>query len=550
MLQIEVLSLALPQTQQLTHLSLLKSGSLSSYLRRGCAPCDGIKSCRADGTGVLGYCKPVDQMWLLKGNKNRRKRAESEKETRMYKENKTIESRIGKKTVTVNPTIIAKYLGNYQLPEPHTITYPDHGWSKTETEIINTLTDKLLRNERFVHGRLLELYQVINKVVHYNLFPHGFEKKPDGEVLYVFGSNDNYDVVDWDRWIWFVLMKFRQRSSVEKSKSMYKPPFAAVSIFHPITPKGPERNEQCWEIMMCRCDTIQKEQSCAVGSSSEPYVPTQEDEENTTEEEAEIGLSEVYGYSKSQYRYSSGRLLPKCFLPSNGPFDVPSQDMNEERDESFFNGEATKLSITSASLQHLTTSSCSFNERNVGCRAERFEWNDNVHESGLDYQHTMLSIHTPNLLNFSWTGPPASYTDNLEHFWCLEEASISVDLHHNHQEKEFVCDFLERLLHSVRYTQNLQLNIEWFISGLRYLRTLTIKLDDDDKAAVYTKLVALLWMRTQRYVTKDREPQKLVFCFHEHKEEINPRWQRNVELLKWILQFKKALLGLILYYRK
>lgn len=95
-----------------------------------------------------------------------------------------------------------------------------------------------------------------------------------------------------------------------------------------------------------------------------------------------------------------------------------------------------------------------------GYRAERFEWNDNVHERGLDYQRTMLSIFTPNLLNFSWTGPPASYTDNLEHFWCLEEASISVDLHHNHQDKEFVCDFLERLLHSVRYTQNLQLNIE------------------------------------------------------------------------------------------
>ncbi|KAG5531770.1 hypothetical protein RHGRI_026402 [Rhododendron griersonianum] len=105
--------------------------------------------------------------------------------------------------------------------------------------------------------------------------------------------------------------------SVEKSKSMSKPSFAAASSSHPIAPKGPERNEQWWEIMMCRCDTIQKEQSelkkemekeirrrkkkedkmmrllkhllgCGVGSSSEPYVPTQEDEENTTEEEAEI----------------------------------------------------------------------------------------------------------------------------------------------------------------------------------------------------------------------------------------------------------------------
>ncbi|KAF7141897.1 hypothetical protein RHSIM_Rhsim06G0160200 [Rhododendron simsii] len=105
-------------------------------------------------------------------------------------------------------------------------------------------------------------------------------------------------------------------SLAEKSMSMFKPPFAAASSSRPIAPKGPERNEQWWEIMMCRCDTIQKEQSelkkemekeirrrkeedkmmrmlkhvsgCAMGSSSEPYVPTQEDEENTTEEESEI----------------------------------------------------------------------------------------------------------------------------------------------------------------------------------------------------------------------------------------------------------------------
>ncbi|XP_058196976.1 uncharacterized protein LOC131312956 [Rhododendron vialii] len=272
----------------------------------------------------------------------------------VHKENEIIESRIGNKTVIVNPTIIATYLGDYQRPKPHTITYPDHGWSKTETEIINTLTDKPLGNERFVHGRLFELYRVVNKVVHYNLYPHGSEQmpqQPDGEVLYVFGSND--DVV-WARWIWVELMKFRQRSnfgtkpnfpflamitaicesqgvrtsepftpdspgpitggSVEKSKSMSKPPFVAASSSCPIVPKGPERNEQWWEIMMCRFDTIQKEQSelkkviekelrrrkkeedkmmrmlkhvsgCGVGSSSEPYVPTQEDEENTTEEE-------------------------------------------------------------------------------------------------------------------------------------------------------------------------------------------------------------------------------------------------------------------------
>lgn len=121
---------------------------------------------------------------------------------------------------------------------------------------------------------------------------------------------------------------------------------------------------------------------------------------------------------------------------------------------------ARKLSITSASLQHLTMSSCWFYEWDDGIDEERLEWDGNVDDGALDYRRSMLCIFTPNLLNFSWTGPPASYTDNLEHFWCLEEANISVDLHHNDQTKEFVCDFLDQLLHSVRYTQNLQINTE------------------------------------------------------------------------------------------
>ncbi|KAE9467366.1 hypothetical protein C3L33_00710, partial [Rhododendron williamsianum] len=228
---------------------------------------DGIKACRADGTRVPGYCRPVDpevatereQEQEEEGRKRKRDEEEAERRkwvnglkgrnftceqqvdrTKMgahpiikvieqkgllfffsliegykpklvvsfyakmvvHKENETIESRIGNKMVTVNPTIIATYLGDYQRLEPHTITYPD------------------------------ELYRVINMVVHYNLFPHGFEKmphKPDGEVLYVFGSND--DVVD------------------------------LASSSRPIAPRGPERNEQWWEIMMCHFDTIQKEQS-------------------------------------------------------------------------------------------------------------------------------------------------------------------------------------------------------------------------------------------------------------------------------------------------
>lgn len=110
----------------------------------------------------------------------------------------------------VTPTIIAKYLKKYQRPTLHSITYPTKGWSKTEEKIQNALTDKPLKNDRFVHGRLFEKYRVINKVVHYNLFPHGSEKRPhkeDGEVIFVFGSRE--EVVNWTLFIWREMMNFK-----------------------------------------------------------------------------------------------------------------------------------------------------------------------------------------------------------------------------------------------------------------------------------------------------------------------------------------------------
>ncbi|KAF7132194.1 hypothetical protein RHSIM_Rhsim09G0027300 [Rhododendron simsii] len=128
-----------------------------------------------------------------------------------------ITSRLGKKTVLITPTIIAKYLNNYQRPPYRSTTYPKHRWSKTEEEIQNALTDKPLKQDRFVHWRLFEKYRVINKVVHYNLSPHGSEKLPrkeDGEVIFVFGSSE--EVVDWALLIWKSMVRFRNRTAPSK----------------------------------------------------------------------------------------------------------------------------------------------------------------------------------------------------------------------------------------------------------------------------------------------------------------------------------------------
>lgn len=132
-----------------------------------------------------------------------------------------ITSQLGKKTVLITPNTIAKYLGNYKRPAPFSTTYPAifpaTGWSKSEEKIRNALTDKPLKLDRFVNGKLFEKYRVINKVVHYNLCPHGSEKRPwteDAEIIFVFGSSE--EVVDWALLIWRSMVRFRERGGPSK----------------------------------------------------------------------------------------------------------------------------------------------------------------------------------------------------------------------------------------------------------------------------------------------------------------------------------------------
>jgi len=144
---------------------------------------------------------------------------------------------------------------------------------------------------------------------------------------------------------------------------------------------------------------------------------------------------------------------------------------------------------------------------------------------------------------------------------------------------EFVRGFLERMLHRVRYTRTLKLNTEIFVyyhqpgvfdnlkhlvvvgprfeedqdqtispflSRLRNLRTLTLKLDDDNNGEVDANVVALLWMRRQRYVAKKRKPRRIAFCFNDN-EQVGPR-EDNEAMLKWILECEKALEKVVFYY--
>ncbi|KAF7134979.1 hypothetical protein RHSIM_Rhsim08G0141000 [Rhododendron simsii] len=264
-----------------------------------------------------------------------------------------IQSKMGKKTVLITPSIIAKYLDNYKRPGHGSTTYPATAWSKTEEEIQKALTDKPLKTDRFVHGKLFEKYRVANKVVHYNLFPHGSEKRPrkeDGEVIFVFGSSE--EVVDWAKFIWNQMVKFRQRSgpskanipfpamvtcicenqgvmtperllpgtpgpitggSLEKSKSLSQPPLSVTFGLPKSTAKTPSgRIEEYTRIMATQLQSVQTKQkkletqmrrtrrdvsaikrgmlwiAARCGREGDVYVPTEADMRESTPEEPEI----------------------------------------------------------------------------------------------------------------------------------------------------------------------------------------------------------------------------------------------------------------------
>lgn len=88
-------------------------------------------------------------------------------------ENKTnIKSKVGKVTIEVNPTVIAKYL-NYTRPPSEIVTYPDMVMLNLN-EVINAIyPDPSLFNGAFVPGFFKEGCRFINKVLHANLYPRG-----------------------------------------------------------------------------------------------------------------------------------------------------------------------------------------------------------------------------------------------------------------------------------------------------------------------------------------------------------------------------------------
>ncbi|KAG5554122.1 hypothetical protein RHGRI_011858 [Rhododendron griersonianum] len=125
-----------------------------------------------------------------------------------------ITSTIGSKKIIVNPVSIATYLDKYQRPPTKVVTFPSPAWSHPVDEIRDALTDmpNSYNNDKFVSGKLRLTFRLINKLVHYNLNPHGSESTPslnDGTLLFVFSRSE--EKVDWAARIWDVMADFKDK---------------------------------------------------------------------------------------------------------------------------------------------------------------------------------------------------------------------------------------------------------------------------------------------------------------------------------------------------
>ncbi|KAG5531442.1 hypothetical protein RHGRI_026154 [Rhododendron griersonianum] len=109
---------------------------------------------------------------------------------------------------------IATYLDKYQRPPTKVVTFPSPAWSHPVDEIRDALTcmPNSYNNDKFVSGKLRLTFRLINKLVHYNLNPHGSESTPslnDGTLLFVFSRSE--EKVDWAARIWDVMADFKNK---------------------------------------------------------------------------------------------------------------------------------------------------------------------------------------------------------------------------------------------------------------------------------------------------------------------------------------------------
>ena len=129
-------------------------------------------------------------------------------------ENDNISALVGGREITITPSLIADYL-EYPRPAYVNINYPDPDVDLDIDQARRAVyIDIAQYTGHNAPGLYKEHYRLVNKTIHYNLFPRGAEHRPTEkalELLYVFVDVDF--LVDWAKWIFQQIIEVRNDST-------------------------------------------------------------------------------------------------------------------------------------------------------------------------------------------------------------------------------------------------------------------------------------------------------------------------------------------------
>lgn len=125
--------------------------------------------------------------------------------------NEKIKAKVNGKTIVVDIDAIAKYL-HYDRPERDMVNYP-RAESIDSDVIVNDLYSTVPNVGVPPHkpGKFRDTYQILNQVVHYNLYPRGAENKPSkksAKVMYAIMNDADYRA-DWAKFIFGQIVDFK-----------------------------------------------------------------------------------------------------------------------------------------------------------------------------------------------------------------------------------------------------------------------------------------------------------------------------------------------------
>lgn len=140
----------------------------------------------------------------------------------------TIEAMVGVKKIEVTPDIIASYL---RYNQPDACTFPNLARRITNVTFVHEIYENVnLLKGKFSIGKMKPNYQLLNKVVHHNLFPRGSERIPmDREVELLFAFLNGGDVIDFALCIFHQICEFK----TEAINRANVPLPAMITVFWP-----------------------------------------------------------------------------------------------------------------------------------------------------------------------------------------------------------------------------------------------------------------------------------------------------------------------------